>query len=472
MKSHRLIARLVFVAVSLMALLPGASAQDTAKVLLIAGQNNHNWRKSNPFLDHILGSHEQIDCAIDNAPSKKADDDAWQLWNPRFADYDVVVLNYNGQHWPEPIKQRFVHYIRGGGNAIVLHAANNAFTGWDEYEEMVGLLWRSPDYGNAIYLRDDGKEIRLPPGQGGSMGHGRIFDWVMTTRDHANPVTKGLPRHWKHAHDELYHGQRGPAKNVHVLLTAYSDPKHGGTGRHEPIVWWVPFGRGKVITNVMGHVGDIDCLRCVGFQTVLHRSVLWLAGITIDTRLPDDFPIADQTSMVPMSSEALGAIENANIDQVTEVINARQAGTQGLEAGLQFAVFEGDWTSLPDFGSLTPSSSGITEDVTISVSNKADEFAIKFDGFIFIEEPGDYSFFTTSDDGSRLLLDGVTIVDNDGIHGETQEAARVTLDRGVYPFEVQFFEAAGGEALSVTYSGPGIAKQPIPSDVLFHFDTE
>ncbi len=95
--------------------------------------------------------------------------------------------------------------------------------------------------------------------------------------DAQHPITAGMPRVWKHVKDELYHGQRGPAENVNILLSAFDDAKYQGTGKHEPVLWWVPYGKGKVVTNVMGHVGESSGpLACVGFQTVFLRSIEWL----------------------------------------------------------------------------------------------------------------------------------------------------------------------------------------------------
>jgi type 1 glutamine amidotransferase len=132
------------------------------------------------------------------------------------------------------------------------------------------------------------------------MGHGSQYDWMMTTRDPDHPITQGMPLHWQHKTDELYHGQRGPAKDVHILLTAYSDPGEGrrGTGKHEPIVWWVPYGQGKVVTNLMGHVGGLDCMKCVGFQVTLRRACEWAATGKCVTPIPSNFPTADATSIV------------------------------------------------------------------------------------------------------------------------------------------------------------------------------
>ena len=443
-----------------------AYSDEPVRVMLVAGQNNHNWKQSTPYLNHIIGSHEKLDCTIDNAPSKNKPE-AWDDWRPKFIDYDVVVLNYNGREWPERIKKRFDRYIRSGGNAVLIHAANNAFTGWTEFEEMVGLLWRSPNYGPGLYFDDRGNKIQLARGDG-KMGHGGIFDWVVKTHDTSHPITKGMPKHWMHASDELYHGQRGPAKNLNVLFTAYSDPRHGGTGRHEPVVWWIPHGKGKVVTNLMGHVGDLKCMQCVGFQTVLQRSCLWLAGAAIESKVPDAFPISSQTSVVEMSEDVVSAIENSRLETLNVQIEPRANGLSDLETGLKYSVYLGSWGQLPNFDDLTAETSGTTDDVSLQVTEHSDQFAVVFSGYVVLDEPGEYAFFTRSDDGSRLLLGGVEIVDNDGIHGANEEGARLYLDAGVYPIEIQFFEAEGGEVLDVSFSRTGKPKQPISAASFFH----
>ena len=115
------------------------------KVLIIGGQNNHDWMKSTPFMKAVLDNAGHFQAVVDNAPGQKATQDAWDAWRPKFGDFDTVLLDYNGEMWPEEVRQSFVKYIRDGGGAVVIHAANNSFTGWKEYEQMVGLLWRRSD---------------------------------------------------------------------------------------------------------------------------------------------------------------------------------------------------------------------------------------------------------------------------------------------------------------------------------------
>jgi hypothetical protein len=276
----------------------GTSAEPI-KVLIIGGQNNHNWAASTPFMKSVLDKAGHFSTTVCNTPDKKAPKSAWDAWQPKFRDFNCVVLDYNGQMWPEPIKKEFVDYVHGGGGVVLIHAANNSFGGWKEFEQMVGLLWRGSNYGASLYVDDDGKVVREEPGKGRGMGHGGQYDWKMTVRDTNHPITQGMPLHWMHKKDELYHGQRGPAQDVHILLTAFSDPKGGGTGKNEPIVWWVPYGQGKVVTNVMGHVGALDCMKCVGFQVLLCRACEWAATGKCTTPIPTNFPTETKTCVEP-----------------------------------------------------------------------------------------------------------------------------------------------------------------------------
>jgi len=272
------------------------------KVLLITGQNNHDWRVTYPHLKQMLEETGHFAVQVSLTPAKNAPPADWDDWRPKFEEFDCLLLDYNGQMWPDEMKKNYVNYIRSGGGAVLVHAANNAFTGWQEYEQMVGMLWRDADYGDRLYVDEQGNVVRQAAGEGPGAGHGRQYDWLMTVRDAEHPITRGMPDQWMHKHDELYHGQRGPASDIHILLTAYSVPAGGGTGQHEPIVWWTEFGQGRVVTNVAGHVWRgakrVDCLKCVGFRTTLQRSCEWAAQGKCVTEIPKNFPTADATSMV------------------------------------------------------------------------------------------------------------------------------------------------------------------------------
>ena len=66
------------------------------------------------------------------------------------------------------------------------------------------------------------------------------------------------------------------------------------------------------------------------------------------------------------------------------------------------------------------------------------------DGYIDIPADGIYSFYTYSDDGSTLAIDGRTVVDNDGLHSRTERSGQAALRRGVHSFSLRYFDTNGG----------------------------
>ncbi|MBX2851096.1 MAG: ThuA domain-containing protein [Phycisphaeraceae bacterium] len=281
----------------------GDKAIDKVKVAIFTGQNNHGWMMDTPVLEDILDDHKIFDTTVLQTPDRKDPDKAakWQAFKPDFTKFDVIVLNYNGEMWPDHIKKGWVDYVAGGGKVYSFHAGNNPFKGWAEFEQMIGLLWRGNKDGKRVYFDDEGNKVVQDEGEGPGAGHGSQHAYVVDTKDNEHPVFKGLPDQWMHAKDELYHGQRGPALNMTVLLTAYAEPKTRGTGVHEPIVWTIPYGDGLIMTNVMGHwwknQKDGPALACAGFQTIFTRSIEWLATGKVTIEKPDDFPTKDAVSV-------------------------------------------------------------------------------------------------------------------------------------------------------------------------------
>src|SRR6185436_13348043 len=112
------------------------ASAEPLKALIVDGQNNHGvWPTTTKMMKKYL---EQTGLfTVDVATTAPKGSDA--SFKPEFKKYAVVVSNYNGDAWPKETQAAFVDYVKGGGGFVVVHAANNAFGDWPEYNEMIGL---------------------------------------------------------------------------------------------------------------------------------------------------------------------------------------------------------------------------------------------------------------------------------------------------------------------------------------------
>ena len=227
------------------------------KTLLLSGENNHDWRRSTPFCKDLLVRSGRFEVTVTEDPSAALAD------AEKLKGYELIFSDYNGPDWTDAAKANFEVAVAGGTGLVILHAADNAFAGWVEFEKMVGLLWRE------------------------GSGHGEFHEFEVKITDGGHPITRGLSdfRIW----DELYH-KLAPMHGVacHVLATAYSSPDKGGSGADEPMMVVSQYGSGRVYHHVLGHVwpGDPDgdykgasmiALENESFQRSLLRGCEWAA---------------------------------------------------------------------------------------------------------------------------------------------------------------------------------------------------
>jgi len=322
-------------------------AGEKISVLIVDGQNNHDWMVTTDALRATLEATGRFDVSVSTAPEltlskspraprsddlkvkarfeayrdsyqklatpvKKQFEKKWQDWEIDFAAYKVVVLNYNGREWPDRMKHGFVDYVKGGGGVLLVHAANNAFRNWTGFNNIIGLGWRPDGIGKAVKINGKTGKPYVDQEAVGS-GHGSKHAFPITVRDQEHPVMRGLPRVWMHGHDELYHHMRGPAGKMTILSSAFSDPRQRGTGKHEPITWEVEYGKGRSIVTTMGHFWPQqttwDGLHCVGFETVVARSCEYLATGKVTIPAPAEFPGGTEISIKTPSAVSWGVLE-------------------------------------------------------------------------------------------------------------------------------------------------------------------
>ena len=298
---HLHFGKLFFVVFSLL-LACTVSARKPIKTLLITGQNNHNWQVSHVVLKQILENSGRFDVDFAISPEQGKDMSGFVL---DFSPYQLVVLDYNGDSWPEETNRRFLEYVQNGGGVVIYHAADNAFSKWPEFNKICALGgWegRNENSGPYVYWKD-GKLVKdSSAGPGGS--HGRQHEYVLNGRDKVHPVVKGLPLKWRHAKDELYDRMRGPGNIRDILYTAYSDKETNGSGREEPLVFTVDYGNARIFHTMLGHAGatteDNIAMQCTGFQVLLLRGAEWAATGKVTQKVPKDFP-TETTCSYPVS---------------------------------------------------------------------------------------------------------------------------------------------------------------------------
>jgi len=177
---------------------------------------------------------------------------------------------------------------------------------------------------------------------------------------------------------------------------------------------------------------------------------------------------ADRKPEEPLPLELRRGAETLRVTVTPTEVSARPALEGDFVQGIAFEAFKGNWSLLPDFSPLTPEARGWTGAITHKVPGAGvDLFALRFRGFVEVPADGAWSFYTVSDDGSRLWIGEELVVDNDGPHGPTEKRGVVRLRKGKHAIRVEHFEGTGGEALQVLWSGPGTAKQEIPAAAYF-----
>jgi type 1 glutamine amidotransferase len=277
-----------------------ALAATPIRVMLLDGEQGgpyHAWQETTPYLKRMLDDAGIFQVDVVTAPPSDGD---FSAFKPDWSKYQVVVANYDApdERWSDSLKASFEQYIRKGGGFVSVHAADNAFPNWKEYNLMIGVGgWRGRNetWGPHFYYQD-GKLVADPtPGSAGS--HGLRLPYKIVNRVTDHPVTSGLPKEWMHVGDELYANLRGRGANMTVLSTAWSDPANRGTGHDQPILMVIAYGNGRIFHTAMGH--DLAALNCAGFITTYQRGTEWAGTGKVTQKIPTDFPRADKTSTRP-----------------------------------------------------------------------------------------------------------------------------------------------------------------------------
>lgn len=289
------------------------------KVLIVDGQNNHSvWPKSTIMMKQYLEETGLFEVDINRtnftwrAEREKAylplagvgetkdlkDPKTDPDFIPSFKNYDVVISNFGWKaaDWPEATQKALEKYMKNGGGFVSVHAADNSFPDWEEYNKMIGLGgWgnRNEKNGPYVYYTNKGELVRdSTPGGAGAHGPQHLIPITIRVADH--PITKGMPKVWLTAKDECYAKLRGPGENMIVLATGKDMSGKAPTDRNEPILIVLNYGKGRIFHTTLGH--DDYSLEGVGFIVSFLRGVEWAATGKVTQAIPDDFPTAGKST--------------------------------------------------------------------------------------------------------------------------------------------------------------------------------
>lgn len=136
--------------------------------------------------------------------------------------------------------------------------------------------------------------------------------------------------------------------------------------------------------------------------------------------------------------------------------------------GINYKYYEGVFDSIPDLTKLNPIKEGKIYKLSLSEIKPAKEsYAVSISGYLNIENDDEYKFYLTSDDGSKLFIDGKLITNNDGVHKIKEASNSVYLTKGKIPFEIQYFNKWSSGSLKLEIESSQLPRKNVSADMLF-----
>lgn len=248
----------IVLAAALVTMVTTCTSPDKIKTLIITGQGADNtvWMTRSQAVQQILDDAGIFSTKLINTPPKGEDMSGFK---PDFSKYDLVVIDYEGDAWPEKTVTAFKDFVMNGGGVVRVHSKS-----------------------------DQGKPVPSSVTVSGK----HDFAVRMTKKD--NPIIKGLPVRWLHPSDVIVQGMPLRGDSLQVLATAFSDTSFAGSGIPEPVLLCEKTGKGRLFWTLLGTPDSEEnqALHCAGFIVTLQRGAEWAATGTVTQKIPFDFPTA------------------------------------------------------------------------------------------------------------------------------------------------------------------------------------
>jgi alpha-L-fucosidase len=162
----------------------------------------------------------------------------------------------------------------------------------------------------------------------------------------------------------------------------------------------------------------------------------------------------------PVSGIAVRNFEKVSTIQSMDLANALP--------GLKVSYYKGEWDMVPDFKSMSTEKTGFLDKINTGIMSGEEHYGLSIEGYIKVPADDVYTFYLSSDDGSKLYIDGKPMIDNDGLHGMNEKTAATGLGKGYHRLHIDYFEKTGGDDLSLEIESMNMKKQPVKNTMLFH----
>jgi uncharacterized protein len=224
-----------------------SSAADVMKVVILTGNNNHQWSETTPVLKRGLEQTGRFKVDVIQEPE--------ELTAKLLSRCEVLLSNWNNWRgrkgkepaaWSDQLRKAYVAFVKNGGGHVMIHAGSSSFFDWPDYQKICGATW-----------------------QLGQTRHGPVHEFDVRITETKHVITEGLKGF--RPTDELW-ARPGIQPNVEILAEAYSEITKGW----EPSVMVSQFGKGRCFTLMLGHAAEH--MQTADFQTLLVRGTEWAAS--------------------------------------------------------------------------------------------------------------------------------------------------------------------------------------------------
>ncbi|WP_018618483.1 NPCBM/NEW2 domain-containing protein [Spirosoma luteum] len=230
-------------------------------------------------------------------------------------------------------------------------------------------------------------------------------------------------------------------------------------------------GQTAWVDNLIMREATLTTLNPSDYVKIVYNATGQTTNVGLDATYRDvkNNAYTGQITLAPYSSAVL--LKQLTATTPTPVSLRDPENPTSTTNGLDYKYYEGSWNVLPDFSSLTAAKTGTSSQPDLSVRGRDSYFGLQVKGYFNAPIDGMYTFYTTSDDGSKLYIGTTEVVSNDGQHAAKEKSGSIGLKAGKHAITVAFFQGNGDQTLNVSYEGPGSSKQAIPASAFYRVPT-